>query len=164
MSDEIQAIATNNYLLATQQEVSHDNTLSGNGTSGSPLGVVNGYNETVLFETTANVSTATLLENTSAFDRVNFYIVDDNDGYAMCTLPSYIPGAWKCGNYLPFGDNPANYGDYSRLVYVYTDKNNGGINWSANGIQKINSTGYNNIGNGYIFIKKVVGINRKSGV
>lgn len=36
---EINAIATNNYLLATQQEVSHDNTLSGNGTSASPLGV-----------------------------------------------------------------------------------------------------------------------------
>ena len=39
MSEPIQAIATNNYLLATQQEVSHDNTLSGNGTSASPLGV-----------------------------------------------------------------------------------------------------------------------------
>ena len=37
---EINAIATNNYLLATQQEVSHDNTLSGNGTVDSPLGVV----------------------------------------------------------------------------------------------------------------------------
>ena len=37
---EIQSIATNNYLLATQQEVSHDNTLSGNGTVDSPLGVV----------------------------------------------------------------------------------------------------------------------------
>lgn len=119
--------------------------------------------ETVLFETTANVSTATLSENTSAFDRVNFYIVDDNRGYAMCTLPSCLPGAWKCGNYLPFGDNPANFGDYSRLVYVYTDKNNGGMNWSANGIQKINGTAYNNIGDGFVFIKKVVGINRISG-
>jgi len=37
---EINAIATNNYLLATQQEVSHDNTLSGNGTVDSPLGVI----------------------------------------------------------------------------------------------------------------------------
>ena len=36
---EINAIATNNFLLATQQEVSHDNTLSGNGTVDSPLGV-----------------------------------------------------------------------------------------------------------------------------
>jgi hypothetical protein len=40
---EINAIATNNYLLATHQEVSHDNTLSGNGTSASPLGVNSDY-------------------------------------------------------------------------------------------------------------------------
>jgi hypothetical protein len=40
---EINAIATNNYLLATQQEVSHDNTLSGNGTVDSPLGVNSDY-------------------------------------------------------------------------------------------------------------------------
>ena len=40
---EINTIATNNYLLATQQEASHDNTLSGNGTSASPLGVASGY-------------------------------------------------------------------------------------------------------------------------
>jgi hypothetical protein len=53
---EINAIATNNYLLATQQEVSHDNTLSGNGTVDSPLGVVPGYNETVLWEGTMSAS------------------------------------------------------------------------------------------------------------
>ena len=39
MSEPIQSIAQNNYILATQQEVSHDNTLSGNGTDDSPLGV-----------------------------------------------------------------------------------------------------------------------------
>lgn len=39
MSEPIQSIAQNNYILATQQEVSHDNTLSGNGTVDSPLGV-----------------------------------------------------------------------------------------------------------------------------
>ena len=50
MSEPIQSIAQNNYILATQKEVSHDNTLSGNGTVDSPLGVVPGYNETVLYE------------------------------------------------------------------------------------------------------------------
>ena len=49
MSEPIKSIAQNNYILSTQQEVSHDNTLSGNGTVESPLGVVNGYNETVLW-------------------------------------------------------------------------------------------------------------------
>ena len=40
---EIQSIAQNNYIIATNQEVSHDNTLSGNGTVDSPLGVVSEY-------------------------------------------------------------------------------------------------------------------------
>ena len=40
MSEPIQSIAQNNYILATPQEVSHDNTLSGNGTVDSPLGVI----------------------------------------------------------------------------------------------------------------------------
>ena len=46
---EIRSLSQSNYILATQQEVSHDNTLSGNGTVNSPLGVVPGYNETVLY-------------------------------------------------------------------------------------------------------------------
>lgn len=54
MSEPIQSISQGNYVLATQQEVSHDNTLSGNGTSASPLGVVPGYNETLLYS--GNVS------------------------------------------------------------------------------------------------------------
>ena len=40
MANEIQSIAQNNYILATQQEVSHDNTLSGNGAVDSPLRVI----------------------------------------------------------------------------------------------------------------------------
>ena len=43
MSEPIQSIAKNNYILAIQQEVSHDNTLSGNGTSASPLGIDSDY-------------------------------------------------------------------------------------------------------------------------
>lgn len=50
---EIQAIATNNYLLATQQEVSHDATLSGNGMADSPLGLASSAAE-VIENVTAN--------------------------------------------------------------------------------------------------------------
>ena len=74
---EINAIATNNYLLATQQEVSHDYTLSGNGTVDSPLGVVTGYNETVLWSgnLTADAATGALSEPPSSFNdlRVEWY-------------------------------------------------------------------------------------------
>jgi len=75
---EINAIATNNFLLATQQEVSHDNTLSGNGTSASPLGVVPGYNETVLYYNdnpsmiTNTRASLNLSENPLNFERLRF--------------------------------------------------------------------------------------------
>lgn len=39
MSDPIRSISQNNFILADQKEVRHDNTLSGNGTEDSPLGV-----------------------------------------------------------------------------------------------------------------------------
>lgn len=71
MSEPIQSIAQNNYILATQQEVSHDNTLSGNGTVDSPLGVVPGYNETVLWSGSIGTnSTATLSEPYTNFERI----------------------------------------------------------------------------------------------
>jgi hypothetical protein len=39
MSDPIRSISQNNFILADQKEVSHDNTLTGKGTPESPLGV-----------------------------------------------------------------------------------------------------------------------------
>lgn len=75
---EIQSIAQNNYILATQQEVSHDNTLSGNGTVDSPLGVVPGYNETVLWSGTGNISTFTLSEKLSNFEKFRFVMAGYN--------------------------------------------------------------------------------------
>ena len=59
MSEPIQSIAQNNYILATQQEVSHDNTLSGNGTVDSPLGL----NETVLWEGSQSLASAVDITN-----------------------------------------------------------------------------------------------------
>jgi hypothetical protein len=43
MSDPIRSISQNNFILADQKEVSHDNTLTGNGTPESPLGVNGEY-------------------------------------------------------------------------------------------------------------------------
>lgn len=79
MSEEIQAISQGNYILATQQEVSHDNSLSGNGTVDSPLGVVPGYNETVLWENTNTgvySGTITLNEPWSGFDKIGIEVTD----------------------------------------------------------------------------------------
>lgn len=71
MSEPIQSISQGNYILATQQEVSHDNTLSGNGTSASPLGL----NETVLWEgDKTGTGTITLSEGVNNFERLVVYI------------------------------------------------------------------------------------------
>ena len=71
MSEPIQSISQGNYVLATQQEVSHDNTLSGNGTSASPLGL----NETVLW-TGDKTGTGTIIlsEGVNNFERLVVYI------------------------------------------------------------------------------------------
>ena len=89
---EINAIATNNYLLATQQEVSHDNTLSGNGTVDSPLGVVPGYNETVLWSgntsqiTAGQTWTASLNEPVSNFEKIGI-LLSHSYGWGINAAP-----------------------------------------------------------------------------
>ena len=57
------------FITEGAEIVNHDNTLSGNGTVDSPLGVVPGYNETVLFSGAAS-SAVNLSESYTGFDRV----------------------------------------------------------------------------------------------
>ena len=83
MSEPIQSIAQNNYILATQQEVSHDNTLSGNGTVESPLGL---SNETVLYSGTVGTNYAELSEPISNYEFAEITIVPEGgDAYPTCT-------------------------------------------------------------------------------
>lgn len=125
------------------------------GINSADLARMLGVDETVLFETTANNSVVTASESVYNFDMARFYMKDDNQDYAIIDLPACI-SANRAGNYMPFGSN----GDTTRLVYV---QNNGdGIVWSADGKQKINSSAYSQIGNGYVFIKKIVGVHRIS--
>ena len=79
MSEPIQAISQQNYILATQQEVSHDNSLSGNGTVESPLGVVPGYNETILWSGSPT-SAITASEPFTNFEKVDLYIAHSTYG------------------------------------------------------------------------------------
>lgn len=87
-------------ILSTPQEFSHDNTLSGNGTVDSPLGIVPGYNETVLFETTAvnGASVCNLSESLKNFERIG---VKPTRG-------------WSGTN--PGGTGPWNYFDTDQIV------------------------------------------------
>ena len=57
------------FITEGAEIVNHDNTLSGNGTVESPLGVVPGYNETVLFTTGTPVTAFTASEPLSSFPK-----------------------------------------------------------------------------------------------
>ena len=63
MSDPIRSISQNNFILADQKEVSHDNTLSGNGTEESPLGVAGN----AWIDVTSEVNYNTNLINSGGF-------------------------------------------------------------------------------------------------
>ena len=110
---EINAIATNNYLLATQQEVSHDNTLSGNGTVDSPLGVASGTMNESAFEYSGGMITA---YNGSAFkagdefpqsatEAIETVTANSADWNATTDTVSSNSGVWG-GSALPISAGP----------------------------------------------------------
>ena len=67
-------IYQDHFILAEQQEVSHDTSMSGNGTVNSPLGVTTAvYNETLIYQKPSNVngsSACALTEPISAFNNI----------------------------------------------------------------------------------------------
>ena len=72
MSKELMEIG--GFITSGAEIVNHDNSLSGNGTVDSPLGVVPGYNETVLWSGNAAATNfpLTLTESLSNFEKVMF--------------------------------------------------------------------------------------------
>ena len=64
------------FIVSADPFVQHDNSLSGNGTVESPLSVVPGYNETVLYSGAATSSVA-LSESLTNFERIKIkYAMD----------------------------------------------------------------------------------------
>lgn len=104
MSDPIRSISQNNYILATQQEVSHDNTLTGNGTPESPLGISDFKWQDVTSEFNPrnidSASTMTFLYNASlGLIQFTFKFKANNGSYqdtryAVCDIPTkYAPAS-----------------------------------------------------------------------
>lgn len=58
------------FIVSADPFVQHDNSLSGNGTVNSPLGVVPGYNETVLWSDTTGSSACVLSEPMTNFKSI----------------------------------------------------------------------------------------------
>ena len=162
MSEPIQSIAQNNYILATQKEVSHDNTLSGNGTVDSPLGVVPDYNETVLYKFTGSdileTSAYNLSEAYTNFNRMRITFVY-NDGYSICQEYDTKHDATRIS--APIGITPTTNGNIYCKIGGFTHNNEHTQISRTSSYDITNFTGMN-VAN-VISIDSVVGINRISG-
>lgn len=66
-----------------EPDVKHDSSLSGNGTVDSPLGVVPGYNETVLWSGNAGTSAASISEDIHNFETVQLHLQHSTYGPAQ---------------------------------------------------------------------------------
>lgn len=156
MSDPIRSISQNNFILATQQEISHDNTLTGNGTPESPLGVANSSDETVLFSNSSGVNGNNL---PSGMTDLNTF------KYVRITMSGYsnIAGGYEKHVVMFTGDSPyfsLAYANMSTNYYGYVYlKNNGtslGFKNSYTG-KPGNSSAYDD--RSLIRVYEVVGIN-----
>ena len=89
------------FITSGAEIVNHDASLSGNGTVDSPLGVVPGYNETVLWE--GNAASATLSESLDNFEKVDITYTYWTDNYTTRTLygwsgkPTFTEGWYNEG-------------------------------------------------------------------
>ena len=153
------------FITSGAEIVNHDNTLSGNGTVDNPLGVVPGYNETVLWSGDRfTTGYRDLNESFLNFERLRFKIkTEDQDNWGYFEYPSvntaqYFnasihqiwPGttaaSWiKNGLWVPVSETRIS-GNYQALQRITT----GGI---SNNIQ---TTG------NWMGIYEIVGINRKA--
>lgn len=161
MSEPIQSISQGNYILATQQEVSHDNTLSGNGTSASPLGL----NETVLWEGECNWWDASTISNgldvSEDFSNFEYIKVLSRDDWELREH-------WTEFRSKPTGNQftIAHVGpEGGKLTFKTGLFNLSGhhISVSSGCMMNVNSAGAHNFDftKAYIQFLKIIGINRK---
>lgn len=159
MSEPIQSIAQNNYILATQPEVSHDNTLSGNGTVNSPLSVVPGYNETVLWEGAClkqGDGAATLSEAASNFDKIAVYAVPNPSNLYNYPQVFTYDGSCTAGAYMCPFMNTKLKGKFSYGRWEITN----GTSFNLTDAAQTDNYPTMNFDNSYGGVVKVVGINR----
>lgn len=158
MSDPIRSISQNNFLLAAQQEVSHDNTLSGNGTEASPLGL----NETVLWEGERgwwyDTSQLSLSGSISDYD---YFKVIYSDDWALSKVVSEYPSTNNKFDASLVGPEGDNITFKTSKFTVSGDK----INIDSSRMFEINSAGNiptKNFTTSFIKFYKIIGVNRKS--
>ena len=148
------------FITSGAEIVNHDNTLSGNGTVDSPLGVVPGYNETVLWEGTPTNSNITCSEALSNFERVILYGKWNYNGTQSIYAETTIPGSAGTVQVGGLGLNTKTTTP-TDFFCTYVDYSISGKNLTANAKLRIQiRTGQNSSTSDTILIYKIIGINR----
>jgi len=162
MSKELMEIG--GFITEGAEIVNHDNSLSGNGTVDSPLGVVPGYNETVLWSSEISPTlgqTITASEDFTNFDRIGLYF----QGYKKIeyVIPYSTTGNWN----LIKGAGVSN--SWMQMCSIKQQSSNTlaltagkNINFGAFTSTSTTLTATTGLGDGFNLIK-IVGINRISG-
>ena len=158
------------FIVSADPYVNHDTSLSGNGTLTSPLGVVPGYNETVLFNTTNTATMSTfnyqLSESIYNFEKIGVFIkrtpvpmqvFDTND-------ISAANGHFNT-NYISMTD-AASTSDMYLFTTPWSIGNNGAVVSATNksfgltfDLTNVKFNCFKNNGTGPLY--KIIGINRK---
>ena len=155
------------FITEGAEIVNHDNTLSGNGTVDSPLGVVPGYNETVLWS--GDALSATVSEALTNFETIKVYAHWHYNGTYEARTMTEIPGS--ATNFNLFTITPAGTTSQTTAASVYTLASIYNINGldltpiNKSRIQyaaaegSISCNTYSNID--VLKLTKIIGINRK---
>lgn len=150
------------FIVSADPYVNHDNSLSGNGTLTSPLGVVPGYNETVLWS--GNLSSKdveiSLTDSLKNYDSYKVFGYNTENKYGIVSEFTYHSASpnWfsltdtriQNNQYLTiYGDYVSANSDWDKLKITYMSNKyciSGGLT---------HSTSFG------VGITKIVGINRK---
>ena len=153
------------FIVSADPYVNHDTSLSGNGTLTSPLGVVPGYNETVLWENNGSFSakglTAGFSEPASAFERLMFVCGTDTHS-KNCSVVEYHPGSASI-NWPEFYSNGFRYWQTTFNINDTGMTAGPGFfcSWTYSTATNAWSKGNTDWQYNYQGVKKVIGINRK---
>ena len=156
------------FITEGAEIVNHDNSLSGNGTVDSPLGVVPGYNETELwYSETFGASDInfgakfTLSEPTSAFEEIKIWWTRNAGTQSISyTYPTHFWNNTYCTAYDGFMSFNAGT-NFMRGNTIVTSTNL--KDWFvASGWQTNENSTSLSTAKGYIKPYKVIGINRKA--
>ena len=155
------------FITEGAEIVNHDNSLSGNGTVDSPLGVVPGYNETVLYDNPVNHNVSTDAEfvmNESLWNFHRAFIEFDNMEFTNQPLNMEIDldvSTTETNYYTPMR-NANSFLTLNIPFANFTINSSGNIKYSNRGLlygsltNPLSTTGELR---GYR-VRKVIGINR----